>query len=228
MFKSKKKIDQNKINKITKKNNVKQETVVCDTEHDGKIFITKNQASWIRIVRLSDQQGLNSDEFVQLWKAKPEEKCKIKIWGKMMDCPRYTKSYLKSYKFTGLTHEADTILPMQVERILHEHAHTLNCDLNQSLVNWYEADGSIGKHSDDTRQLKPDSEIFSYSFGNAKRDFILEPMEKGDGPKYKIPLNNNILIIMGGKCQETHRHSVPANKNQNTERRINITFRCFK
>ena len=124
MFKSKKKIDQNKINKITKKNNVKQETVVCDTEHDGKIFITKNQASWIRIVRLSDQQGLNSDEFVQLWKAKPEEKCKIKIWGKMMDCPRYTKSYLKSYKFTGLTHEADTILPMQVERILHEHAHT--------------------------------------------------------------------------------------------------------
>ena len=113
----------------------------------------------------------------------------------------------------------------------------MNPDLNQSLVNWYEMDGSIGKHSDDTRQLKTNSEIFSFSFGPAKRTFTLEPKQnkqksKKEETKYNKQLEHNTLVIMGGECQTTHCHSVPK-KNGNinnavNERRLNVTFRCFK
>ena len=82
---------------------------------------------------------------------------------------------MQPYKFSGLNHEADLNMPKRIECLLNEFSKKLNPDLNQSLVNWYESNGSIGKHSDDTRQLKPNSEIFSFSFGPAKRTFILEP-----------------------------------------------------
>ena len=113
----------------------------------------------------------------------------------------------------------------------------MNPDLNQSLVNWYESDGSIGKHSDDTRQLKPNSEIFSFSFGPGKRTFILEPKQnkqksKNEEPKYNIQLEHNTLVIMGGECQKSNCHSVPKKNgiitNAVNERRLNITFRRFK
>ena len=58
------------------------------------------------------------------------------------------------------------------------YSHEMNPSLNQSLVNWYEYDGSIGKHSDNNRQLQDNSDIFSYSFGPASRNFILEPKNK--------------------------------------------------
>ena len=126
-----------------------------------------------------------------------------------------------------------------------EYARQLNAALNQSLVNWYECDGSIGRHSDDTRQLKDHSDVFSFSFGPAKRTFILEPKKpkkpkkKGSDnddnddnamTKYHIRLEHNTLVVMGGQCQQTHAHSVPKVNagDKLSGRRLNITFRCFK
>jgi hypothetical protein len=40
------------------------------------------------------------DQFEELWKLKPENKLLIKIAGKIVECPRYSKTYLKSYRFT--------------------------------------------------------------------------------------------------------------------------------
>lgn len=125
-------------------------------------------------------------------------------------------------------------LPERVQTLL-DFSHQQTPELNQSLINWYEHDGSIGKHSDDTRQLLPDSDIFSFSFGPAKRTFIVEPKNKGESslPIYHIELEHNTMVIMGGQCQKTHWHSVPK-KNvglfnyKEKERRLNVTFRCFK
>jgi len=53
-------------------------------------------------------------------------------------------------------------------------------------------------HSDDTKQLKDNSEIFSFPFGPGKRDFFLEPKKNKtpENTKYKIELEYNTLIIM--------------------------------
>jgi hypothetical protein len=137
------------------------------------VYINKSKTSWIKLLELTSSEGLNNDEFEKLWKEKPDVKHKIKIFNKLIDCPRYTKSYLKSYFFSGLNNEAQLELPKVVDRIFQEFAKKLNPELNQSLINWYDHDGSIGKHSDDTRLLKENSDIFSFSFG-ADRIFILE------------------------------------------------------
>jgi alkylated DNA repair dioxygenase AlkB len=195
------------------------------------IYLNDDETSWIKLQKLAVPSGLTLAEFEELFRLKPEEKLKIKIAGKEIYCPRYSKSYLKAYKFSGLNHEAESNLPKRVQKLL-EYSQTLNKDLNQCLINWYEPDGSIGKHSDDTKQLKNDSEIFSFSFGPAVRTFILEPKEKTERNKiYHVKLEHNVLVVMGGKCQETHYHSVPKMSQQSSEkdgRRLNVTFRCFK
>ena len=128
-----------------------------------------------------------------------------------------------------MDHPADMFLPPKIQQLLEWSKTEFNCmDLNQCLVNWYESNGSIGKHSDDTRQLKPDSEIFSFSFGPAKRTFILEPKNKKNDhlETFHFQLENNTLVIMGGKCQTTQYHYVP--KVNDSHQTINVTFRCFK
>jgi alkylated DNA repair dioxygenase AlkB len=189
------------------------------------IYLDKSNSSWIKIVKLND--GLSMEQFEELWKMKPEKKLLIKIAGKNVECPRYSKNYLKSYRFSGFDHEAD-LNPPELVRILLKYSQTLNTDLNQCLANWYEADGYIGKHSDDTKQLKHDSEIFSFSFGPARRIFTLEP--KKSGKRISVVLEHYVLVIMGGKCQFSHRHSVEKVKNDEklNGRRVNVTFRCFK
>ena len=189
------------------------------------IYINNTKSSWIKIIKLTPQQALSIPEFEELWYMRPDEKHLIRIAGKLITCPRYTKSYLKGYNFSGLENKADMNMPESIEKLL-TFARQFNPDLNQSLVNWYDIGGSIGKHSDDVRQLKPHSDIFSFSFGPAIRTFILEPKNKEINSTYHIRVEDNTMIIMGGHCQMTHFHSVPKVKD-NTDRRINVTFRCF-
>lgn len=200
------------------------------------VYLNSDKTSWIKLQKINEPDGLSMNEFEELWKIKPTEKLQIKIAGKIIYCPRYSKSYLKPYIFSGLVHEADLNVPKRVETLL-EYCRQLRPELNQSLINWYEHDGSIGKHSDDTRQLLPDSEIFSLSFGPGKRIFVVEPKNKNDDQysKFHVEVEHNTLVIMGGKCQQTHYHSVPKKSSSigffqsgQSERRLNITFRCFK
>ena len=203
---------------------------ISATDTMQTIFINKEKTSWIKLVKILMPNAISMTEFEHLWSLKPTEKHKIKIMGKLITCPRYTKSYLKAYKFSGLTHEADLCFPERLAELL-KYSHEMNPNLNQSLVNWYEYDGSIGKHSDDIRQLQDNSDIFSYSFGPAIRHFILEPKNKDlNDPIFHIKLEHNTLVVMGGQCQTTHIHHVPKNKSGDiiTGRRLNITFRCFK
>lgn len=167
------------------------------------------------------------NEFEELWKLKPKNKLMIRIAGRNIQCPRYSQSYMKSYKFSGLNHHAEEKLPLLMEKIFKYSKETSE-NLNQCLANWYESDGYIGKHSDDTRQLIDDSEIFSFSFGPAIRKFMLEPKKKMNGLTVKVMLEHNILVVMGGKCQITHDHSVGKILDNVDARRLNLTFRCFK
>lgn len=193
-----------------------------------KIYLTENKLSWIELRRVSScEGGLTFEEFEQLWSEKPSKKASIKLFGKTIECPRYTKNYLTSYKFSGVEHGAEEKLPRVLEKIF-QYSKAISPDLNQCLVNFYEANGSIGKHSDNEKQIVKGSQIHSWTFGPASRFFILE--SKDGLSRFKVNVNHNTLLIMGGKCQETHIHHVPKKKgitHENDERRINVTFREF-
>jgi alkylated DNA repair dioxygenase AlkB len=205
------------------------------TPEEQIIFLDANRSSWIKLKKLDlSDGGLSFDEFDELWSYKPDKKLQIKKDGKLIDCPRYSTSYLKPYEFSGLNHEANMNIPKRIAKLLDWcKEHYNNPNINQSLVNWYESDCSIGKHSDDITQLLPDSEIYSFSFGPATRHFYLEPNFRKDTILnfYRIKLDHNTLIIMGGTCQKEFRHSVPIvkrNEAENEGRRLNVTFRCMK
>ena len=201
--------------------------IIYPTFDLNKIYLNSEQKSWIKVVKFNDL--CKNDDFELLWSLKPDEKSKILLFGREQICPRYTKNYLKPYYFSGIANQVENNLPEFVERLLN-FSKNLNSHLNQVLVNWYEHDGSIGKHSDNVSQLEENSDIFSYTFGPAKRDFRLES-KSNDGNDFIVKLEDNTLVIMGGECQLTHKHSVlkvVCDDQKENNRRINITFRCFK
>ena len=55
-------------------------------------------------------------------------------------------------------------IPKRINALLI-YAKQMKPYLNQALINWYEWNGSIGRHSDNKKQLKVNSDIFSFSFG---------------------------------------------------------------
>ena len=99
------------------------------------IHLNEAKTSWIKLIKLEEPDGLSLAEFEKLWTLKPVEKLKIKIAGKIIECPRYSKSFLQPYKFSGLNHAADLNLPKRIETLLNDYAKKINPDLNQSLIN---------------------------------------------------------------------------------------------
>mgnify|MGYP001809881463 CR=1 FL=1 len=237
LFKREKVSEEDEKSRKRKRPKLDKEVIhVMATEQEQQIFLDAEKQSWLRVVRVEPPVGLSMAEFEELFALRPQRKLQIRIAGRLVDCPRYSASYLRSYTFSGLEHAAEPgELPARLARLLaYCRRHYDNgLGLNQSLVNWYEADGSIGPHSDDTRPLVPHSDIFSFSFGPATRSFLVEPKQKQNNSSSSksvcVQLEHNTLVIMGGKCQTTHRHSVPKQTGSSGDgRRLNVTFRCFK
>lgn len=202
-----------------------QDTLVSNSHMNTRINLTTD--SWVD-TRIAEC-GLTFEEFEELWREKPVDKATILLYGKQVQCPRYTRNYLVPYTFSGTAHVATPTLPPVLEKIYRESK--LQCpELNQCLVNFYDADGAIGKHSDDEPNIVKGSEIHSWTFGPAKRVFVIEPKNHTMLTRYKISVDHNSLLVMGGTCQQTHVHYVPKQKvdENGDERRINVTFRCFK
>lgn len=105
-----------------------------------------------------------------------------------------------------------------------------NPAFNQALVNYY-MDGThyIGKHSDDERQLKSDSPVFSASLGQER---VFRIRYKTDGIIARdIPMEDGSFLMMCGDMQKEFTHEVPkvmGTKGALLKPRINVTFRIFK
>lgn len=114
--------------------------------------------SWIEKTTLP---GSLEFDFESLWSLHPEEYGKVIIQGKMISTPRWQQSYMRTYSFAGLAHEA-LPLPREIQPFL-DWANTLypGFCFNQVLVNWYlNGHHYIGPHSDNTWQLFRESPIF--------------------------------------------------------------------
>ena len=96
---------------------------------------------------------------------------------------------------------------------------------NSCLLNFYhDGDDGMGWHSDDEKELDPNSPIASLSLG-AQRKFSFR--HKVD--KITIPLNleNGSVLMMHSPTQEFWRHALLKTKTVSTPR-INLTFRKIK
>jgi alkylated DNA repair dioxygenase AlkB len=152
--------------------------------------------------------------------------------------PRWQKTYLKDYSFTGMDHKADLNLPKEIPPILdwaNEYfKEYTKYKFNQVLLNWYKNGlDYIGPHSDDEKQLKPNSLIFSCTFADPGviRTFRIRSKDSYPGSIFEdIKLTDGVFIVMGGNMQKEFRHEIVkinGKRGENTGRRINITFRQF-
>jgi len=197
-------------------------------------------------LRLSDNSFLYtgpipahaSPSVQQLLTLKPDDVGKVVIAGREIPTPRYVSHYIRPYAYTGLVHAAQP-LPSLLQPLL-DWATTILATIedgkwktyrfNQALVNYY-MDGMhyIGRHSDDERQLLPDSPVFSASFGQERCFRIRE--KKTRHIVSDISMANGTVIVMCGKMQKEYTHEVPkvtGEKGRVMGPRVNVTFRIFK
>ena len=179
--------------------------------------------SWI----IHESSHFNKLKFNDLWKLKPDEKEKINMFGKIIEPPRFSKTYLTDYNFSGKNHVSEKKIPQELEKI-HNFFQFFNKKFNGILVNWYEPDGYIGFHSDDEKKLIQGEPILTLTLLENKdepRKFVLKSKTSDD--KSEFFLNHGDIFIMGGDCQKTHKHSVPKSSKYKFKR-ISITIRAFE
>jgi alkylated DNA repair dioxygenase AlkB len=141
----------------------------------------------------------------------------------MYDTPRLQQAYGKDYAFSGTISKALPIPEIFVGLIEYMNMR-YSRNFNMLLINWYlTGENYIGMHSDDESKMTPDSPVITISFGST-RDFVLK--NKTTNEKIMIPMTNNDVLVMGGKCQKTHRHGVPKRLRVKSPR-ISVTLREF-
>lgn len=135
-----------------------------------------------------------------------------------------------SYRYSGVARSA---LPWSADpsgtlvEILAAARAATGRPFNFVLANLYRPEDSIGPHSDDERDLVPDTGIFSVSLG-CPRVFHLDP-RGGAAKSVALRLAHGSAIWMTGTTQRDYKHHVDAEKVlAEPALRVNLTFRCVR
>jgi alkylated DNA repair dioxygenase AlkB len=147
----------------------------------------------------------------------------VKVFGKW-DIPRRQSAWYGTadYRYSGQIKAAQPWLPVLLE--IRTQVEELTKESYQGVLLNYYPDGlaGMGWHADDERDLVPNAEIASVSFG-ATRRFNLRHR---DGEKLNIDLEDGSVLIMAGELQQYWKHQVPVQRKIK-EPRINLTFRIM-
>lgn len=177
----------------------------------------------IEYFKLPTEICFSNEEINYIWENRPNNQHTIKLYGKEVLCPRLQECQGKDYYFSGAILKAKPI--DNIYKKLIDFLNTkYKVNFNMLLINWYR-DGKdyIGPHSDDETSIKNNTPIITVSLG-ITRDFILKDNITKERQIYK--LENNSVLVMGGTCQKTHKHSLPQRKKIK-DYRISITLREF-
>jgi alkylated DNA repair dioxygenase AlkB len=192
---------------------------------DKLVWLNDEHTSWAVYIR-EFLQPLD-EVFDETWNSHPSEFHTIRMFDKDVKLPRWQQAYGTAYTYSGA--EAAAIAPTPLVASMMEALNDLvdhRYKFNMCLCNWYAPEHYIGPHSDDTRQLVPYSPIAGISWG-AARHFVLTS-KKDPTKKNTFVLRDGDLLIMGGRCQETHKHEILKYKKSDEKgNRISFTFRCF-
>mmetsp|Transcript_71661 Transcript_71661/g.133985 ORF Transcript_71661/g.133985 Transcript_71661/m.133985 type:complete len:307 (+) Transcript_71661:82-1002(+) len=197
------------------------------------IYLSHDAQSWVILAK--KWWPSDKDAFQQQWSLHPQEYHPIKIFGRICHETRFSQSWGNGYRYSGSENKARPIEenPLVVD-LLEEcneiAATTAIGPYNTCLQNWYQPEHSIALHSDDEKAHRPGSPIFSLSWGGPRR-FVLKTKTKSSEfrEQEEIWLHDGDLLVMGGRCQATHKHEVPKvrKKDPPATNRINWTIRAF-
>lgn len=191
--------------------------------------------SYVKTGELPVELSLSPAQFSDFWDTHPTERHTIRIFGKDCLTPRWFQVYgVDAYTYSG------SIFPTQsITSFLQKYLDWANegetDKYNMVLVNWYGSGKDyIGWHRDDEKQIIPNSDVMTISFGG-ERIFKIryDPIKKfaNRSPPEVITNRfvtaNNSFLIMGGAFQSEYKHHIPATK-KDVQPRISITFRKFK
>lgn len=108
---------------------------------------------------------------------------------------------------------------------MHRLNKELGTNFNSVLLNWYPKDTycGIGEHSDDEKELVPNTPVVSVSLGE-ETCFVLK--SKDGSEVVTVTLKDGDVFMMGKECQKYYTHACPYRKM--SADRISLTFREFK
>ncbi|MCY4051697.1 MAG: alpha-ketoglutarate-dependent dioxygenase AlkB [Gammaproteobacteria bacterium] len=150
----------------------------------------------------------------------------VRVFNQEHLTPRLTAWYGdkdSQYRYSGCTHTPLRWIPIltdirtQIEQVLSQ-------SFNSVLLNLYRnGDDTMGRHSDDEKELGPEPVIASASFGGTRR-MVFHPRYGNPEKSFSVNLEDGSLFIMQGACQRKWKHSIPRTRRF-VEPRINLTFR---
>lgn len=149
---------------------------------------------------------------------------KLVMFGKEITTKRKVAFYgdsLMSYTYSNKTKQALTWTPllMGIKQLATSYT---GSNYNACLLNLYhDGEEGMGWHSDDEKEIIPNSSIASLSFG-AERKFAIK--HKATKETHSILLESGSLFEMLGSFQKHWLHSMPKSKKIIAPR-INLTFR---
>lgn len=198
--------------------------------------LLEDGSSWVVVIR--EYHPADDDAFEEAWSVRPAERPQGSVMGRAVAFPRRTRAYGKDYSFAGQTAASSSLHTIpSLSRSYREKTRLVeSAKLNGVLINWYDAkDGDyIGPHSDNEKDLAEEAPILSITWAKPDahfRRFRLTPKRKSKGQTVVLSLYNGDLVVMGGKCQKTHKHEImkarTRQEHECTGRRINQTDRRF-
>ena len=150
----------------------------------------------------------------------------IKLFGKVHRMPRLTAWHGDphcNYTYSGVVNEPLAWTPAlltikdRIEQLLHP------AKFNCVLLNFYrDGHDKMGWHSDDEKELGPNPNIASVSFGATRRFDFKHKTDTNN--KFSVELHSGSVLLMKGDMQHHWLHQLPAQKRIK-EPRINLTFR---
>ena len=198
--------------------------------------------SWVGYGSLPEDMHLNRTQYDALWDMRPKTRHNIKLFGKECTIPREQMVYgVDNYTYSGKVFPSQPIPESlqyyldwanKFESCLTNQDDTTYIPYNMILVNWYK-DGTdyIGQHRDDEKQIIPQTNVMTISFGAERKFRVRHDPKKGEKieaiAKQDYTVKNNSFLIMGGHFQEEFKHEIPKTKKV-LNSRISITLRKFK
>ncbi len=149
---------------------------------------------------------------------------KVVMFGKEITTKRKVAFYADGtieYTYSNKTKKGLpwTTSLLSIRELVSKHTHQ---SYNACLLNLYhDGEEGMGWHSDDEREIVPNSSIASLSIG-AERKFSFK--HKTTKETQSLLLQNGSLLEMAGSLQQNWWHALPKSKKVNGPR-INLTFR---
>ncbi len=149
---------------------------------------------------------------------------KVVMFGKEITTKRKVAFYADEsieYTYSNKTKKGLAWTPslLSIRELVSKHTHQ---SYNACLLNLYhDGEEGMGWHSDDEREIVPNSSIASLSIG-AERKFSFK--HKATKETQSLLLQNGSLLEMAGSLQQNWWHALPKSKKVNGPR-INLTFR---